>query len=492
MENLKSLGQKIDLAIDSSCSSELEKLAEKCKRYIEVSTEANKPILWYFLGNCFAGLSKIRLNSEDDRLSWKLPETVEEIFALRSAVQYFSSIALEKEHVSQIRTNLGNSLSFLGRPVAAIEQWHLAIEAIPQFAKAYCNRGIGVQSYALGLYDPSHTLLALSSAQNDFEFALSTRAYWENEDFKSYKTTLAKRVIQIKKTLSDNGFNENFDLDAFEVGATFEEREYRVWCLDNRLFLNPLNDILTRSVVAQDVLHLPDHVYKQSETPRFPVYFNIIKQEFVSARYEFYTAVRKLDLEYIMKDVLLIDTGENHKFGHYTAKFRYSFRSIYSIFDKIALFLNDYFQLGKKVGKVTIKNVWYKNQNTQEIHEKISESRNWFLRGLYFVSLDLWDKQVVECSEPLAESLATLRHQLEHRFVSFVKYETKESTEYNLSITIEEFSERTLKLLKLAREAIIYLSLMMRQEEIIRESKLSDENSIHVDIPSWPIEEFSS
>ena len=69
------------------------------------------------------------------------------------------------------------------------------------------------------------------------------------------------------------------------MGATEDERSYRRWCLRERLFLNPLNEAYTDSVAATDVLHLPSHTYGIEDAPRFPAYYNLMKQEYISARY---------------------------------------------------------------------------------------------------------------------------------------------------------------------------------------------------------------
>ena len=87
-------------------------------------------------------------------------------------------------------------------------------------------------------------------------------------------------------------YDEDFDFNQFTLGATEEERSYRRWCLRERLFLNPLNDQFTESVAAADVLHLPDHTYKIGEVPRFPAYYNLLKQEYVSARYRLFHAIQ--------------------------------------------------------------------------------------------------------------------------------------------------------------------------------------------------------
>ena len=57
---------------------------------------------------------------------------------------------------ARIATNLANQLDYLGRQVEAVEHWDIALHAIPNFAMAHGNRGIGLIHLARGLYDEKH------------------------------------------------------------------------------------------------------------------------------------------------------------------------------------------------------------------------------------------------------------------------------------------------------------------------------------------------
>ena len=199
------------------------------------------------------------------------------------------------------------------------------------------------------------------------------------------------------------------------------------------------------SVAATDVLHLPDHTYSIDEAPRFPAYFNLLKQEYVSARYRLYQAIREEDPRFVMRDVLLLDSGEGQVLGHYTENFRTAFRSAYALFDKIALFVNDYFGVGMNPGQVTFRNVWYeKKGKSATLRDEFREHRNWPLRGLYFVSKDLFDDDFKDIAEPDAIRLAQLRNHLEHRFLSFQSFTTEEGTDTHHFVEVSDFERRAL------------------------------------------------
>ena len=275
---------------------------------------------------------------------------------------------------------------------------------------------------------------------------------------------------QIVSYLKHVNYDEHFDMNQWSLGTSARERTYRRWCLQERLFLNPLNDVYTDAVAATDVLHLPDHRYRVYEKPRFPPYYNIMKQEYVTARYRLYRAIHEEESSFLMRDVLLIDSGEGQVFGDYTEDLRSGFRSSYAIFDKIGIFLNDYFQVGLKPRDVSFRRIWSERRKsgTVAIRTVFRNRPNLPLRGLYFLSKDLYDSAFTDVAAPDSDDLASLRQQLEHRFLSFQHFVTNESTETHRFVSIEQFKSKTLRLLRMAREALIYISLAMYIEEKTR------------------------
>ena len=219
----------------------------------------------------------------------------------------------------------------------------------------------------------------------------------------------------------------------------------------------------------------PDHTYKIEEPARFPGYYNLLKQEYVSARYRLYRAIHQHDPDFLMREVLMLDSGEGsgegQALGHYSEDLKAAFRSAYSIFDKVGLFLYDYFEVGLSPGQMNFRRVWSKKpgRGVPQVRARFSGNRNWLLRGLYFLSKDLFDSDFEEVSEPDAAGLAGLRNQVEHRFLSLQHSEKGVSTETHRLIVVTDFQDKTLRLLKMAREALTYLSLAMHREESLRD-----------------------
>lgn len=193
-----------------------------------------------------------------------------------------------------------------------------------------------------------------------------------------------------------------------------------------------------------------------------------------------------------MHDVLMLDSGEGQALGHYTEELRSAYRSSYAIFDKVALFLNEYFQIGLKPRDVTFRHVWSEKPNSaaMEIRPIFKGRPNWALRGLYCLSSDLFDQAFKEVAEPDAANLAQLRQQVEHRFLSFQHLVTQEGDETHRSVSLEEFTSKTLRLLKMAREALIYVSLAMHREEGLREEQAEYDGKMVMPVISTPVESF--
>ena len=489
------LTTEIDAASDNGNEAKLTELSEECSIRLQKADGIERVHLHYHKANCHAGISAINNHDSDFQWSWEQPHGIKEVLELRSAILEPAFSDLDHISVSCIRTNLGNRLFSLGRPIAANEQWLAALESSPKFAKALANRGKGLFHYAWALYDYGHRSIILAAARSELDTALAEDAFWESSDREVFVPWLTSKRNEIAEYLEKVEYREDFDLDQWGFGKTQDERTYREWCASNRLFINPINDCHTVSVAARDVLHLPSHVYSSRETPRFPAYFNLLKQEFVSARYRLFRALHDDEPKFIMRDVTMIDTGEGQVLGHYTEEIRSTFRATYSIFDKIALFLNDYFNLGVEARQVNFTNVCKNGTNKKNtgLNENFTNYRNYPLRGLYFLSrdlLDLLDPDNKNVAEPDAANLAKLRHQAEHRFLSLRYFDHENGTPTHEFVGINSFIEKTKRMLKLAREALIYVSIAMHREEEIRAEAKNDDTKVVIPMPSRPFNKF--
>ena len=492
MQTLSDLACAIDSASDARDKEALRRLGKECEGRLGRATGDERVFLLYYQSNTHSAIISSQTGDSTKFWGWEQPDAVQNVLFLRRAIAEPAFSTVGRIVGCQIRTNLAIRLNSLGRPVEANEQCLKVLEAEPRFAKALANRAKALTFYATALYDRGHELWLLSAARSLFEAALGASAVWESGDRASFAPALAEERDRIKSYLAEMDLDETFDLNQWQLGATQEERAYRRWCLRERLFLNPLNDEYTDSVAATDVLHLPDHTYRTEEPPRFPAYFNLLKQEYVSARYRLYRATHERDPDYLMGEVLMLDSGEGQALGHYSENLKSAFRSAYSLFDKIGLFLNDYFKVGLAPVEVNFRKVWSEKSSgsTSQVRPTFAGRRNWPLRGLYFLSKDLFDRDFEEVSEPDAANLAGLRNQIEHRFLSLQHSEDGGSTGTYRLILIADFQAKTLRLMKMAREALINLSLAIHREEALRTEGPRDKTGTTTALVPRSIETF--
>ena len=120
-----------------------------------------------------------------------------------------------------------------------------------------------------------------------------------------------------------------------------------------------------------------------------------------------------------------------------------------------------------------------------------SERANWALRGLYWLSKDLFEEGAFgDLLEPEAQDLHNIRNYLEHRILRLTLEpgasmigEVPPGLIKTLSVT--EFSAKTLKLLKLSRAAMIYLCLSFWREEQIRSKSMPKGNVLDAELHIW-------
>ena len=238
--------------------------------------------LAYFRANAWSALRHMR--GSDAAWDWNGAETQREILHLREAAYHPAFGQLDVVRQCQIETNLGNLLSHVGRFVDAVSCWDRAIERLPGFAMALGNRGYGLSFYARALYDRGHIGIMLLRAYDDLTAALAPEALHDNPD----NTDAIEGFADMRQQVASAVDVEHMRAIARDLHGSDhtseQETAYRRWCLHNRLFLNPLNDLGPLPVADRDVLMPPDIVTARDEPPSLLRFFNIMKQEYVSAR----------------------------------------------------------------------------------------------------------------------------------------------------------------------------------------------------------------
>ena len=487
------LAHYIDQSTDTG-NEEQAKIALSLCDYLNTRLpDIHEPEIYYFKANIWSTIKQIKHQDDSTIWDWEQPEILNEIYWLRCAIRSDSFSKLENIRQCQILVNTGNILSHIGRVVEAIEYRERALLLIPKFAMACANLGICFETYAKNLYDGGHSVVMFKFA---YDYMMNVRdedAIWDSLGFDDVKNQIVSRAELIEHHVDFSSL-ETLDLNDFSIGRSQLEKNYRNWALKNKLFINPLNDLAPHNVAAQDVLHLPNVTSEAGEPPSLIGFYNQLKQEYSSARYLLWCGVTGIDSykqHFSDKDVLLIDTLDYPNYGLAIEQLKLSFRSAYSLFDKVAFFINEYWQLKIPENKVNFNSVWFEfkqGNKKPNINPKFTRYPNLFLRALYWLSKDFIeydkksDKVLGKVMEPDADKLRTIRNQLEHKYLkvhdSIWSYTNddqlghyKDNIAY--SLTQSELSDKSLRIIKLSRAALIYLSLAVHREEQLKENKQS-------------------
>lgn len=430
----------------------------------------------YFVGNAWSYI--YHLKQKEGGFPFEGIELNQQIINYRSALNNLDS---ETNTIlkCQILTNLGNLFSEIGRFSEAQDYYDKALKLDSEFGMAIGNKGYGIFSYARVIFDPNQQFIFFHKA---YQYLLASKKADVYDEAWQYFESISRHIeSQYKK----DALNQSLFFKDFFKKKSKQEVAYKKWCMENKLFLNPLNDIIQESVATTDYLFTPAMTFQFNEEPIYFSIFNQIKQEFVSSRFIFYETINSNKPHFSDKEVKIIDTLDYSTYSYNLEKVKIAFRVSYSILDKIAYFLNLYLEIGDDTNRVSFRNIWYEKDRTT-IKRKIHARKNWALRGLFWLSKDFYEKGFIDTIEPDSKEIAAIRNFIEHKAFKIVEFNTPRASNKNLyTIDRDSFLEKSFKLLKLTRSAILYLSFLIYEEETERNKK-RDPN--HVVVPMFSVE----
>lgn len=449
----------------------------------------------YFRANLWN--SRRQMRGETAGWAWRSIEADNEILELRRAIAHPGFAKLHAVERTQLLTNLGNALNHIGRFVEAIEAWDRALAFEPRLAMANGNRGLGLWYYASALYDSGHNAVLALAARDALTRAIAPDALLESLGLDPALAMFERTKASLDAYFGEADVAGAADLDGYSLGRGRREQAYRRWCLNNRLFLNPLNDVGTHAIAGQDVMTLPSITVVGLDggpgPPPVIHYFNGLKQEFATARYTLYEGVTDRGVHFSDRGVLLYNTLDYPAFGLGVERVKMAFRSAYALLDKIGFVLNAYLGLGHGERQVSFRNLWFVGGKSKELHPALDGLANWPLRGLYWLSKDVFEDAFRQVTEPDAQLLYELRNHLEHKFVgvrddvllAMSPSAIAEVPAGMFAIPFDQLAARTLRQLKLARAALIYLALGIHAEERRRKAGQGDGMVLPMSLDTW-------
>jgi len=494
-KELHSMSEKCDDAFLSKNASLLEKLSNECEAN---SKEDNLSLLekFNYLYNSFTALSNaisinIRDSAEKDKTLSKtqLFKQYENDYEHRFYLARLCYDIIKKGTSNYKTQKVRNKIDFLysrflvnysnllrknGRLVSSIDLVSIFFNKNNNFTMGQGSLGISLWDYAYMCSDQGHQDILFRNSYNLIIKAL------ENVDNIPEKEEAKPELLHYKNML-ESMYEKDFLEKKMPITKLITpckkmsniEKKYRSWIAKNKLSLNLLNDIYTDTVVAYDPLLLPN-VFGGMEVKDFIGLFNQIKQEYVSARFLLYEGVSENKAHFSNKDIKLVDTLNYPIYSLNIEKIKLSYRSCYSILDKVAFFLNEYFELNISQANISFDRIWNirKTKNDKEELLNIADE-NYYLLGIYWIYKDIYSRYDDEYKETVTkeyEQIVELRNALEHRYLKVnedfsnnIDDVWTDKLAYN--ITLSDLKSTTTLCFKLVREVIILLVLTINCNE---------------------------
>lgn len=466
-------GVEIDRLLDQGKYGELSTYIATVESYGLTHSTSEYAVVFYYLGTGYSELANHATknrsnNSEELDVEYRRKS----LYYFRKAISLLKFTEDTKTLFHLIYTNYANSLDACGRVIEALRIYRKAIGLSKDFGMAMGNYGRALNFYANMVNDSGHYKELHCYAYQAIKKSLETDDPNMHPNAKFFFQEMARKYESSPqfKILSSPIIFEQYNLGGGE------ESSFRNWCLENHLFLTPLNDVIEcESAFAHDPLTIARYTVtvkkdelsseRKTNPPRWFAMLNQLKEEYIYARYLCYDGSEKIkELHYADKNVKL--TLSDFDYVNYSIRLeqlKSAFRLLFSIFDKVAFFVNDFWNMGYGERKADAYRVFLSN-NFPKSNAALS-ALHWSYSE--FIK-DFWPNE--EASE---RDLSTLRNALEHKFVKIHEY----PHDYKFKIAGDNFyhiSEQTLieqsiRLLELARESIMYLVYAIDIEESKKE-----------------------
>lgn len=491
-EKVEEFSVRFDSATINKDTTKLQNLLKEAETVLDEENSASQAMLCYSLGTAYDDLARLTGNRTEksfQKVLYFFRKSISLIEQDENTNKKYSPYVLGLKEV--LYTNYANALDHCGRKIAAIEQYKKVLSFHNDFGMALGNLGRAYQHYGMLEYDDSHSDLFHYFAYHYLSEEIECNDPNTHEEAKkcfkaakeAYSSEYVKNVLTVPLSF-DEYIYENPD-----------ELNYRKWCLKNVLFLNTLNDLpIAELCFAADVIQLPNMIIDKHDKPIFHGMFSQLKQEYIYARYTYYSTLNpEIEPHFADKETYIKAYTDYAQYSIRLEKLKTAFKTLYGMFDKIAFFLEHYFDLGIKERDINFRSIWQGSAGFGNKHydykHTLDPNQNFALSSLYWISKDFFDK-FEDSPNPELKRIKDIRDSLEHKYVkindAFFEGKTEERGDgIALYISDEELYDATLKLLKIIREAIINLSLCVDIAEVPKREATKDKLIIPISLMDY-------
>lgn len=415
---------------------------------------------YYNLANGYLALFNIKRDS-DEYYNYMNKDSED-----REALKYYHKALTcnksDKHLRLQIYINIGNILSVMGRSIEALEYYNQALKIDSNFGMALANKGLCLKHYAYLTGDnwyvyfkKAHDLIKQGlyyGVNNESIINLQKTKKWLEDKIKD---------IDISGSHFKNKINYDSEFDEFLYKFCNKHRLYLNLCDECQKCNHALNDdIIIKKMTVDIKVKSNEVLFLQLSS-----FLNEIKQNYVAARFLLaQSRYDVLDLSFVDKNVAMVNTLNYIENNIYIQLLKFSFKNMFDILDKIAIFINKYLSLNKNERYVDFNNIWYNKQKTK-IHNKILEAKSINLNALLNLSLDLTQGEL--------KILSDIRNALTHRFLNVYMFGNDDLQQMNEECLLEH----TINISKVVKSAIIYLLSFVDEIENKKEKEIKEKGN---------------
>ena len=295
-KQLDILGILFDGAIDRNSLEGIDKglLLSEAIEY-DLLEPHQKILFHYFISNAWATKRREKSTVFESAWEFNMQENAKELYHLRKAILIKDFDNLTVIRKTQIYTNLGNLLNVIGRFVEAHEFWNKALKIDPLHSMALSNKGKGFFYYGKYLFDEIHVKIFMLHSVLELKKSLKN-----SKDFYPPVLEDAIKFTEYLDSFISQEIQDNPpDLNDYLLGDNLQLKLYREWCLNNQLYINPLNDLGSYTIACHDCLNMPTLYFAFDQPPIYLTLYNQMKQEFGSARFLFYESLIDFHRNYL-------------------------------------------------------------------------------------------------------------------------------------------------------------------------------------------------
>lgn len=440
---------------------------------LETSIDSiSKVRLLYSIGTAYGNLFNLQnncqYNSDNEYIVKQIYYFRKAISISRKAVETAENKIYIYPALCSLYTNYGNILDACGRKQLAIEMYNQAIRINPSFTMASGNLAIALDHYRYYINEDGHFHF-VKEIRRLLKYTLSTtdpnRVLFAEECFAKLYDKYLEYDIGNECTCGDLIYNPS-------------SKEYYNWCWNNVLFLNPLNDLQVEKINRYDDNLQISKLSGGSNEHMQKIFsmFNQLKQEYTYARFLCYESLDISVVHWADENVNLVDCLDYTQYSVRIEGLKTAFKTLYSLLDKVAMLINEYYELGIAARNVNFHSIWKKNSKLLSYIDM-----NIGLLAIFWITKDFDKGDDSLTANPESKKLKNIRNYLEHRFTNVTLDFFEENNNNNgeqFYIAECELRAYTLELLHLVREVIFSLKNAIEISEYKKGEKSGNTQSI--------------